>query len=725
MDELSQHEQETQIDLREYWNKILKRKWIILTSFIVAVVIVAVYTLRQTKIYEAKSSVIIEPYAPQVLGNVREVYNLGAGSYWSNKEYYETQYNIITSRVVSQKVVQLLRLENNKEFLGIDALTPEEQKQALDGEIDYVEMVRRSLEVEPLKDSRAVYIKARHRYPKWAQRLADAAVNGYIDYNRQTRQQVSQDAAGWLASQATEIKTRMYESEQQLVEFKKKNQMLSVSLEDRQNITSQRLQDLNQTLNRVKAERITLEARRKQILDIRDARLPLDVIDEVIDNKLIQQLKETYFNLKEQQAELSEKYHSAYPKVVLVEKKLNLVKSSMDQEIGKVLSGLETEYKTKLENERSLQRELAKVKVEAQEINEKEVNYNRLKRVSDNYSSLYDLVLKRQKEATLASHQETNNVYKLDTAVMPKSPVYPNVRLNILLAAVVGLLGGIGLVFFLEYLDNTIKNQEDVEKYLQVPFLGVVPSIKLEETPEGRTAVSMRDQYLIDHPKSSVAECCRTVRTNLLFMTPEEPSRKILVTSASPQEGKSTMVVNLGIIMAQSGTRTLLVDTDMRRPRLHKSFGISGNVGLTTVILGETSIDEGLRTTKVANLDVFPCGPIPPNPTELFHTDRFAKLVEQLSKRYDRVIFDSPPMMMVADPLILSRMMDGVIMVLKGSGTNRDVAKRSLKNLRDVNAKILGVIINDLDLHSREYGYYYYRRYGYYYGEREGGASAG
>jgi capsular exopolysaccharide synthesis family protein len=724
-DENQTEVQEAQIDLRDYWRVVIKRRWTVVAFFVIAVTMVTIFTLRQTKIYEARASVIIEPYAPQVLGNVREVYNMGAGSYWSNKEYYETQYNVFTSRTVAQKVVQLLRLEGNKEFLGIDTLPPEDQKLVLEEPIDYPKMVRGMLEVEPVKDSRTAYIKARHRYPQWTQRLANAAVNAYIDYNRQTRQKVTRDAAGWLGTQANELKGLMNESENKLLQFKEEKKMLSVSLEDRQNITSQRLMDLNQTLNRVQAERIALESKRKQILDIQAARLPLDTIDKVIGNKLIQQLKEDYISLRKQQAELGSRYLPEHPKFKVVQKKVKLIRWSIDLEIDNVLTGMEAEYKAKLQSERSLQKELTKVKAEAQDINKKEIAYNRLKRVADNYSSLYKLVLKRQEEATLAAHQETNNIYKLDSAMEPKFPVYPRVNLNILLAAVVGLLGGIGLAFFLEYLDNTIKSQEDVERYLQIPFLGVVPSIKLDLHRDEGDTVMLRDHYLVSYPKSSVAECCRTVRTNLLFMSPENPARRLLITSAGPQEGKSTVAINLGIAMAQSGSKVLLVDTDMRRPRLHKAFGIQRGTGLTTAILGEAEMEEIIHSSDVPGLDIAPCGPIPPNPTELFHTQRFQRIVEELSDTYDRVLFDSPPVAMVADPLILSSMMDGVVMVIKGASTSRDPIRRAVRQLKGVNARILGAVVNDLDLESREYGYYYYRQYGYYYGEKERDVTTG
>ncbi len=720
MDEFQQQEiQEPQIDLREYWKIIIKRRWTVLAFFVIAVTLVTIYTLRQQKIYEAQASLIIEIDAPHVLGNVREVYNLGAGSYWSNKEYYETQYQVITSRTVAQKVVQLLRLEGNKEFLGIDRLSPEEQERFLQEPIDYVEWVQDSLVVEAVKDSRLVHVKASHTAPKWAKRLSNATVNAYIRHNLQTRRKITEDAAGWLADQSRDLKQRMEESENRLHAFKADQKMLSVSLEDRQNITSQRLQDINQTLNKIQADLDAMGAKRNQILDIKESKLPLDSIDKVIDNRLIQQLKESYFRLKEQQAELAARYLPEHPKYKAIGGKIKVVRQSIDREIDNVLASTETGYQAKLQEEQKAKRRLAKVKAEALEINKKALQYNRLKRVTDNATTMYQLVLTRQKEATLSSLQETNNVYKLDAAILPGEPVHPRFKLNILLAAVVGLLGGIGLAFFLEYLDNTFKGQEDIERLLKIPFLGIIPSIKLESGLEDQSGLSLRDNYLISHPKSTVAESCRTVRTNILFMSPENPARRLLITSASPQEGKSTVCINLGITMAQSGSRVVMMDTDMRRPRLHKTFGLSGSLGLTTAILGEAEIAQVIHSSDVPNLDVVPCGPIPPNPTELFHTERFRRMIDELSERYDRIIFDSPPVLVVADPLILSNMMDGVVLVVKSASTSSDLARRAVRQLKDVNARILGAVINDLDLEHRDYGYYYYHQYSYYYGEKE------
>jgi capsular exopolysaccharide synthesis family protein len=709
-------EEEPQIDLREYWRIAIKRRWTILAVAVVALTLVTIFTLRQQKVYEAKASVIIEIDAPQVLGNVREVYNLGAGSYWSNKEYYETQYKVITSRTISQMVVNQLRLEKNYEFLGLDKLSPEEQAEALKEPLDVVDMVRSSLSAEPVKDSRMVIVKAEHTSPKWAKRLANTTVNAYITYNLQTRRKITEDAAGWLSDQAQELKLRLENSENRLHAFKADQKMLSVSLEDRQNITSQRLHDLNQTLNRIQTELDAMDSRRRQILAVRKSRQSLDSIDQVIDNRLIQQLKESYFKLKEEQADLIARYLEEHPKVKAINGKISVVMANIEREIDNVLVSIESNYQAKRKEEQQAKKRLATVKAEALEINHKALEYNRLKRSSDNASTLYNLVMRRQKEATLSALQETNNIYKLDPAILPVKPIYPRVKLNIMLAGVIGLLLGVALAFLLEFLDNTFKSQEDVERLLNVPFLGIIPSIKPEP---GQDNLNLRDNYLVTHPKSNVAESCRTIRTNLLFMSPENPAKRLLVTSASPQEGKSTVCINLGVTMAQSGSKVVMLDTDMRRPRLHRSYRIKGGFGLTTAILGEASLDKVLHPSEVPGLDIIPCGPIPPNPTELFHTERFQKIVEELSERYDRVLFDSPPVLMVADPLILSNIMDGVIIVVKSAQTSSEMARRAVRQLTNVNAHLLGAVINDLDLSHRSYGYYYYRQYGYYYGEKE------
>jgi len=298
------------------------------------------------------------------------------------------------------------------------------------------------------------------------------------------------------------------------------------------------------------------------------------------------------------------------------------------------------------------------------------------------------------------------------SAIPASRPTKPNVLRNLFLAVLFGLLGGAGLAFAAEYLDRTIVSQQQVEEKLGLTFLGVVPSI--ERRPDGAS----QDLFVHAQPKSAVAECLRAVRTNLLFMSPEKPLRTILVTSAGPQEGKTTTATSLAITMAKSGGRVLLVDADMRRPRIHRIFGVPSAAGLSSLILGEGTLADTVHATEVENLWVLPCGPVPPNPAELLHTGTFQRLVQEMGRTFDRVIIDSPPVGVVADSVVMSTHVDGTLMVLKAGKTDRLMASQAVRQIRDVKAFLVGAVLNDLDLSDQKYGQYsYYYQYGYYYGE--------
>ena len=741
------------VDIQALLRTVLRRRWVALGAFGLAIVAVGLYLVRAPRVYKAEVQVVIDRAAPAVLGDVRGVVDLGTSAYWDAQEYYETQYNIVRSRRVAELAAAHLGLvassleeqvrsageiplegkiardpmfglesavQEKLMMLGLGRESSRDELLEKFKKLDPAQQIQGRVEVEPVKDSRLVKIGIEDVNPQRAALIANAVADAYIEYNLDQKVAATRSAVDWLSDQLRELKEKLQISEVALYDFKKEGNIVSVSMEDRQTMISQTLSQLNQSLSTVKSVRLAIESKRARVLRAQKDDHVAGTLDAVIGNQLVQDLKATFSILKQEEAELALKYTEDHPKSLAVRDKLQLVRGDIDREIGRILQGLDANYEEALDNERRLSKAIDEVKQEALEINKKEIDYNRLRRERDNNVALYDLVLKRQKEADLTQLLKVNNVYKLEAALPPGSPIKPKVQQSLLLALVLGLAGGIGLAFLVDFLDNSIKGQEQVEKRLNLPFLGILPIITADKG-QNFTEPRERDHYIVAHPHSSVAECARTVRTNLLFMSPDAPARLLLVTSSSPREGKSTTVVNLAITMAQSGARVMVVDTDMRRPRLHKSFGLDNERGVSSVILGDASWSEVVRPGGMEGLDIITCGPIPPNPAELLHTDRFKALLKDLAGHYDRVLFDSPPVAAVTDALVLSSMMDGVILVVQAGKTSLQAAQQAKKSLLDVGAKVFGVVLNDVDLEHKQYGgyyrQYYYYRSGYGYGD--------
>jgi capsular exopolysaccharide synthesis family protein len=402
---------------------------------------------------------------------------------------------------------------------------------------------------------------------------------------------------------------------------------------------------------------------------------------------------------------------------------METVRKAYEQEIDAVLTAFEKGYQELLDNERSLKVLMEQQKKEAIEISKIEVEYKPLKRSAEQEEKMYSVIASRQKEIDITGPMKTNNVRVLERAIVPGAPVRPKPVQSLMLGLLLGLGTGIGLAFAIEALDNTLKTQTDVEQLLGTPVLGLVPLIGAVpggDAGEVSDHLRERDLGVFLDPKSVAAECCRSIRTNILFMSPDRPLKTIVVTSPSPQEGKTTTAINLSVTMAEAGGRVLIVDTDMRRPRLHRSFGVPNQTGISTVIVGKATLEEAIKRTDVPNLDVLPCGPVPPNPSELLHTDRFAAVLADCGKLYDRIILDSPPTSAVTDPAVLGNLADGVVLVIKAGETTRDSATHARRQLVSAKVRLVGVVVNAIDFSNPAYGYdYYYRnyyRYGYTYG---------
>ena len=717
---------ESTFNVRDHLRILRKRLWLIVGVIVAAGGLAGAWLFTQPRIYRASGTLHIDTSAPRVLGDVKDVVDLGAGDYWSNKEFYETQYKIIASRDVLDRVVEKEGLDRDLPFLGLDRVEDEAKRAELLGRIDPVAVLEAKLHVDPVKNSQLVQVSIEDTDAARAARLANAVMDAYIERNLDRRLEGTKAASDWLGEQMGDLKSKLESSELALYTFKRDQDILSTSLEDRQNITSQRLVTLNDSLTEVITRKANLAAVLAEIEAARrtspDDPFWAASIAKVAESKLVADLQRDFVKQENEVAALSQQYGEKHPKLVAGQERLAGLRQRVSKEMANVVESVRSEHRATVDAERRLEALIAGVKREAFELNKREIDYKKLKREEENNQRLYELVLSRLKEADLTALLKANNVNKLDAAIVPDRPVKPRPAVTGLLALVVGAVLGVGLAYALELLDRTLKNEDDVERVLGVPFLGMVPSIVAAGAGKARADDPTRDLFVFHNPKSAAAECTRAIRTNLLFMSPERELRKLVVTSSGPQEGKTTTCINVGVTMAQAGSRVLLVDTDMRRPRLHRAFKLSNEVGLSTLIVGETDVESVVKTTDVPNLFVLPCGPVPPNPPQLLHTERFQEIQRQLEGKYDRVVFDTPPLAAVAAAAVLATRVDGVMLVTRFHRTTRDVATRALRSLRDVKARVLGVVMNDVNLQSRQYDYYYYRRYGQYYSE--GGESA-
>jgi capsular exopolysaccharide synthesis family protein len=398
--------------------------------------------------------------------------------------------------------------------------------------------------------------------------------------------------------------------------------------------------------------------------------------------------------------------------------------SALETETKRMIDGFEKQVAHQTRYESDLRLEVEKATKAALDLAPKILKYNDLLRQKRSAEDSYNILRNRLSTSELTdrmSRSIDSNVRPLDPALVPSAPVSPSLRINVLAASVLSLLFGMGLVVLIVFLDRSIKSAADAQQAAKHPVLGIIPM--LEESELSGDTDKARDLYVHEHPTSRIAECCRSLRTNILFSAADRQLKTIVVSSANPREGKTTSVIYLGTTMAQSGQRVLLIDTDMRRPRLHASTGVSRQTGITNLIVGDLDYDAVIKTTDIPNLFVLPCGPLPPNPAEILMSQRFQTVLAELAKRFDRIILDSPPLQVVTDAVVLSQQTDGVILVAKAGKTLRDELKRSARQVRAVRGNIVGVIVNAIEPEGRSG--YYYSYYGYKYKEDPDEAQAG
>ena len=709
-------ESQTTIDWRRYLHAIARRWWLVLLCTVIAVTVAALYTVRQPKQFKATVSMIIDSRTPQVLSEVQDFYESARGVAGG---FLFTELEVMRSRTVAGAAGERLGLE----LLDADhvaAIGP-------DGP-DFAGMVHGRYVVEVDKASSVVRVSVVDSNPKLATDLANAVADAYVELNRGRRVDNTRDASDWLSTQHDELRRKLRASEEGLLKFMADNNVLNASIDSQLDEVKQRLSAFNSQLAIEEASRIR-DVLNVQVLEqVRAEPSLMDTMPEMQSAGIINALKSRLIEVRAMEMELSARYLPEHPKMKLVAEQKATLQADLQREVEALLTSMDRSKASRETSISGLKAALAEERGKEARLNMLSIDYQRMRRERDTDAKLFDMVTSRIKEAGLTGAQPFNNARILDRALLPKAPFKPNLQEALLAALIAGLIVGVGVALLLELADTTVKSQSDIEALVDVPFLGLLPLIVVEGSNDRGDkqvdraaelkAIHERDLFILKNPRSAVAECARFIRTNLLFMSPDRPLRTLVVTSPAPQEGKSTTAVTTAISMAQTGSRTLIVDTDLRKPRLHRVFSVNGDVGISNVLLGEATIEQTIQRTEVPNLDVLVCGALPPNPSEILLSARFKEIVAELAKRYDRVIFDTPPIGPVTDPAILGTLVDGVVLVAKCEKTTKESVKQAMRALKDANARVFGVILNDVDVSSKRYSgayYAYYRKYGGYY----------
>lgn len=713
------------VNVQRYLDAARRLWWLPVVAIVVCVVVATAWTVRQPKLYRAAASMVIETRTPKLLTGVEEVVDMGAGG-WVPESFYETEHEVMRSRAVAGAAAVALRLPENDAHNGLAGVTDPAERARRLAELDPADLTVGRYTVEPDRRSSVVRIVVIDDDAKFAADLANAVVDAYRDINVDKRVEGNRDASRWLGAQHRDLQGKLEGSEDKLIAFMEENDVLNASMESQLDEVRQRASAFNSQLAEEEAAAIRDSLNVAALKQVHEDPALVDTLPEIQAAGVVNSLKTKLIELRATEVDLAARYQAEHPRMKLLHEQMDTLRGELQREIDAVLAALERQKASREASIVGLRAALAVERQKEARLNKLALEYNRLKRERDSQGQLFDMVTSRMKEADITSALPYNNVRVLDRALAPKAPFRPNLTINLLAALLLGAVFGVALIILLELLDTTVKNQVDVER-LKLPFLGLLPDIETGSARGGEQAATQgreRDLVVLRSPRSAVAECARFIRTSLVFMSPDRPLKTLVVTSPGPEEGKTTTAVSIAITMAQTGSRTLIVDTDMRRPRLHKVFGVGAERGVSTLLVGESTLDATVQKTEVDKLDVLVCGPPPPNPAEMLLSQHFKDLVAELAKRYDRVIFDAPPLGPVTDPAIVGALTDGVVLVLKCAKTRKDATASALKALADAKARVLGAILNEVDVTSKRYAgayYAYYHKYGAYYGSDDDG----
>jgi succinoglycan biosynthesis transport protein ExoP len=706
--------------LLDYVIILRKHQWLILTFLLTVVTVVTIASFKMKPIYQAAARVEVDREAQNMLPFQDPN---SYGEYIDMENYIETQAKILQSETLALQTIKTLDLGRYPEFGGsANALTwthgiAAQRRPAILGAF------LGRLVVKRVPNSRLVEVQFEAQDPQLAAQVVNTHLQSFIEQNFRSKYDATTQASNWLSAELEELRIKVGKSEDARIAYERQNQIWQI--DEKQDITTQKLADLSKAVT--EAQTVLAE---KEALYRMAVSGNVDAIPAARDNAVIQDLLKRKTELDESYADAVNQYGPNYPKV----KRLMAQKEELEQDLEKarktILDSVDQEFNTSRQRVQLLQEALDKQKADANDLAEKLVQYHILKHDAESNKTLYDGLLQKLKEAGITAGLRSSNIRVVDPALAPVSPSRPQKARNILLAILVGLVGGVGLALFREYLDNTVKSPDDIEALTGLPSLAVVPALpglnghhkrfspfSREALPEAASAPRVELLAFVQ-PKSQISEAFRALRTSLLLSQAEHPPQVILVTSALPREGKTTAAVNLAVTLAQLGDRTLLMDSDLRKPGVRRvlNLTVGKEGGLSSYLAGVMALDDVIIPhPTIKNLDALTTGPVPPSPADLLSSHRMREALVELRRRYKFIVIDSPPILAATDAVILSSLTDGVLLVVRSGETPKEAFTRTRDLLGAVKSRLLGVVLNAVDSNAPDY-YYSYRYYPYAYG---------
>jgi exopolysaccharide transport family protein len=724
--------------LRDYLRVLIKSKWVVITTVLLFVSVVTISTLRTTPIYEAVGSIAINKTDPVT-------FNLKDSS--SSIDYYDptdmdTEVRILKSDLLALQVIRQLNLDKQPEGanktassleLPTDGMQPDSARTSA-----ALSDFKNNLQVSLVPNTRIIEIRYRSPDKNLAARVVNTLANTYVEQNFKTRFESTMQASDWLSKQLVDLQIKVETSQEKLVKYQKEHEILGI--DEKQNITTAKLDELNRELTTAESVRMEKESIYHLVQSgdsdsiVAAANVDGGARGTSANSALLEKLREQQADLKIQVAQLSTQFGPSYPKLAQLNSQIKEVDAQIQNEMRKVAARLRGDYLAAVQRESMLRSALEQQKQQANKLNESAIEYSLLKRDVDANRTLSEGLLEKLKEAGVTAGLRSNNFRIVDVARVPTSPSGPNILRNIAFALALGLSTGIGLAFLLESMDNTVRTPEQAQTISLLPSLGMIP-LGSRSTREMRGSAKLAlasskeavELVTKSRPRSQMAESYRALRTSLLLTFPGGPPKVILITSALPEEGKTTTSVNSAIVLAQKGTRVLLIDADLRRPSIHKTLGMGPTLGLSNVLTGTANLQQAIiPSTILPDLFLLPAGTPPPNPAELLASTKMKNVLEELRKHYDHIVIDSPPTLSVTDAVVMSTAADAVVLVIRSGHTTKPALRRARDILLQVNARVCGVLVNAVNLNSPDYYYHYeYQgKYGHGYYQEEASSHA-